>query len=301
VYAIIYEAVETAVIRPNNPDLPPPDDGAKDRATAMLGLRHRSPSTVRSFISKSLFILGWGEPLQPENSNSRSRRSDESTDTWVRRPVEVGGRQITNINRLDISPTQPADTRTGVPAPPSPSISEGSQHNDDPRIRITSREGTVEMEVRLPPRVLSSHTEVAEPESTRLHDVTSPAYEPIAKPYHRVTQLSTEPALMIGAICKAQLVGWATVPLRLVTFRLVAGHFLRGHQDRYAGSSLLSPYGIFTSVHNGHRLQWRSTGLLLSRLVLCGALEIAIDLGLWSVQWVVVTWFGRKHFGWGSL
>src|SRR5207247_2190604 len=59
IYDVVYEAIESTIIHPTNPDLLAPDDGTKNRA-AILGLREKSPSLIRNTIRKFLAALGWG-------------------------------------------------------------------------------------------------------------------------------------------------------------------------------------------------------------------------------------------------
>ncbi|KAF2788381.1 hypothetical protein K505DRAFT_255683 [Melanomma pulvis-pyrius CBS 109.77] len=314
IYAAIQEATDTTIIHPNNPDLMPPDDGIKYRAAAMVGPRKKSPSVIRNTINNILVAIGWGTVPSSEATDGQPSQAIPTTGVEVPQNLEVGGRQVTNINRLQLPLAHPSSSSdvnglivpfnlsgevVSLPTPPSPTASEASQDDSDPRIRITSREGIVEMEVRLPPHVLATHADISgtTPGSPNQRNIASPI--PVGnaetQTYHRVTQLSTEPSQMIGAIFKSQIVGWATMPLRLVTLRLVAGHFVASNPGHIALRHVLAP---LPSVHD-----WslRSVGLLLSRVALCGAVEVAIDLGLWGIQWMVVQWMGKSFFGWGTL
>jgi hypothetical protein len=100
---------------------------------------------------------------------------------------------------------------------------------------------------------------------------------------------------MIGAICKSQIVGWVTIPLKLLTLRLVVTHFIASNPGHIASQRLFDP------LPRLHDLNVRSIGLLFSRIALCGLLEITIDLTLWGIQYIAVTWAGQSLFGWGAL
>lgn len=293
-----------------------PEEGNRERTTAILGLRKKSPKSVQKAIAKCLEFIGWGDP---DTLYSRSQPHDpQNNDT-----IEVFGRQVTDVNRLQIAgvlqesliePEGEATETITVPisslseverfSPPSspplsPTASHPSHNDGDPRIRITTRGDLVEMEVRLPPHVLSSHTEIAGsgPPTPVQRDIASstPIRSPGMLPYHRVTQLSLEPSSMISSICKAQIVSLVSLPLKLVTLRLVASHYLAHRPDFAASRSVLSAF------LQPSELDWKSTGALVSRLALCGTLELAIDLTLWCCQYWTVSWLGTQVFDWGTL
>jgi hypothetical protein len=310
VYSAIFEAVESFIIRPDNADIESPDALSKDRATSILGLQRRSPPLVRSAINKLLMFLGWCEPdVVPGTSLAPSVANAEQD-------VEVAGTRITDlapieipVSRTDRQTTDGAnDSTVTVPidflddlmrptTPPTPTTSDHDEN--DPRIRITSREGIVEMEVRLPPRVISSHSELLDlpPTSSSHNHLASRNTHSRASPpsHHRVTQLSTEPSQMIGAIVKSQLVGWAVLPFKLVVLRLVAFHYLASQKDHGVALRFVEPFP------NLNDLSLRSIGIGMSRVALCSALELAIDLSLWSVQYLAVTTVGKTIFDWGAL
>ncbi|KAF2109084.1 hypothetical protein BDV96DRAFT_503666 [Lophiotrema nucula] len=318
-YAAIYEAIESTVLRPENPDLISPDDGVKDRANAILGLRRKSPLLLRISINRMLVALGWGRPFPHSETREQlirlARRAQDLPDRIDLDPEQVtDGRQhelpIADHESLTILGYEPSAAPAlslphgGIPAA-SPTASEASQNGDDPRIRITSREGIVEMEVRLPPHVLSTHTEVADVYSEHQDEdgVAAPAPVPErdATYYHRVTQLSTEPAQMIGAICKAQLLVWAVLPLKLVALRLIASHYLANASSNM-GNAAVEPYrSIPPPFGTLNSLSLRSIGTFMSRVALSSALGFAVDLTLWGCQWAAVTWMGKQFFGWGTL
>lgn len=313
VYSAIFEAVEAFVIRPDNADIESPDAISKDRATSILGLQRRSPPLVRSVIHKLLVFLGWCEPH--EESEAGQKPSPDFVIS-ADQNVEVAGAQLTGLAPLHIpvsrterpvtdgandnAVTIPVEVADDLLRPVSPHTPTMSDHDDnDPRIRITSREGIVEMEVRLPPRVISSHTEVLDVQSAATsHGHVASRRHPhhtAGRPHHRVTQLSTEPSQMIGAIIKAQLVGLAVVPFKLVVLRLVAAHYLTGKQHNGLAPRYVEPVPSLSD------LTFASVGTGISRLALCAALELAIDLSLWSAQHLAVTTIGKNVFGWGTL
>lgn len=324
-YAAISDPIEDVIIHPDNPDIPGSHDSSRNHTTTtILGLRMRSPLLIRSAITKLLSFVGWAQPdcLEVPEQEPTNHPLQEP-DVHNGQTIEVGESRVTDISRLDLPPAnaeawvEPGTMEEhslgsaigslgGVqappspPLPPSPTASQASRNgDDDPRIRITSREGIVEMEVRLPPRVLSTHTEIigSGPPTPSQHDPTSPG--PVPTPdmrmYHRVTQLSTEPSQMIGAICKAQIVTWTTLPLKLVTLRLVASHYLAGQHGFFGRHSVLDVVGPLSD------LSWPSLGTRMSRIALCGALELAFDFTLWGCQYLTVTWVGTNAFGWGNL
>jgi hypothetical protein len=316
--ACVYEAVETAIIRPDMPDMPSRDVNGKDRALTVLGLRRESPPLIRNAIHRLLAMLGWARPSSP--LNTRRRRAMELATAITSnnsQTIEVGGTQVTNATLLNLPVLQSQDQPATEPldadvitipidafedlirsTTPPGSPTESEQNENDPRIRITSREGIVEMEVRLPPRILSTHTDVAEASGSLQDDAAAESRNRARSTghvYHRVTQLSCEPAQMVSAIVRAQLVGLAMLPFRMVTLRMIASHYLAS-QGRYAGSSrIVSRLGLDGDT------SWRNLGGQLSRVALCGALELAIDLGLWGLQYLAITKFGQSIFGWGTL
>lgn len=100
---------------------------------------------------------------------------------------------------------------------------------------------------------------------------------------------------MISAMVRAQLVGLAMLPVRLVTLRMIASHYLAS-QGRLAG-----PLRIVSSLDLSSDLSWHDMSTQFSRVALCGGLEMTIDLGLWGLQYLAITKFGRRLFGWGAL
>ncbi|KAF1845662.1 uncharacterized protein K460DRAFT_405905 [Cucurbitaria berberidis CBS 394.84] len=321
VYAAIYEAVETSIIHPNHADMQSRDAGTKDRATAILGLRRQSPPLIRDSINRLLLVLGWGQPLGSEGTGrEQANESAHTIDSAEGRMLDVGGTSVTNVTPLELAVAQtqallsvessdmervaiPMDAleemvrSTTPPAtPPSPTGLISDQEDNDPRIRITNREGIVEMEVRLPPRILSSHTEVADSFASlsNRRAIASRNAGPNRR-HHRVSQLSSEPAQMISAVVKAQMVGLALLPIRFVVLRLMASHYAASPAG-YAGVrrsvERLPSVGDFS---------WRCIGMQISRIALCGALELSIDLGLWGLQYLAITQVGKSIFGWGTL
>lgn len=313
IYSAIFEAVESSIIRPDNADMESRDAVNRDRAASILGLQRKSPPLIRKAIHKLLVFLGWSEPSAL--GETEWKPFVETTLSEERR-IESGGTQVVDLMPLHVPvpgtnrvepdggdeavvtvPAQVIDDSIRPTTPPTPTVSDND--DNDPRIRITSREGIVEMEVRLPPRVISSHTEVlnAQPTLPRQNRGTSRANyrQSASRPHHRVTQLSTEPAQMIGAIVKAQLVGLAVLPFKLVVLRLVASHYVASQAQSGVVPRFVEP------VLAVHDLSLRSVGTGLSRLALCAAFELAIDLSLWSAQYLAVTTVGTRVFGWGKL
>jgi hypothetical protein len=335
VYTVISEAIDTSVLRPKHPDFLPHDSEVKDQAAGGTGMRQKSPAWIRNSLNKMLVLIGWGEPLlvdashhaRPPRPESMSQLGESLPNDGMngQQVLEIGGRTVENLEPLNIPPvTSEAqilpfhldDSTIVRPVTPSnhhdlasqhsPNASQSpSQDGNDPRIRIMSRGGIVEMEVRLPGQVISSHTEVAGDlaPTPNEHNVATPGpAEGVVSPtYHRVTQLSTVPAQRIGLICKAQMVGWVMLPLKIITLRLVASHYLARHGETAALSNKVPVNWIPGPVANFRDLDLRSAGILISRFALCGALEVAIDLTLWGCQWVAITFVGKKHFSWGKL
>lgn len=321
VYAIINSPIETTILRPNNPDIISPEDGNRERTTSILGLRKESPKIVRNAIAKFIGFIGWGEA--DSTASQSSLIPSQVYGLQNGNIMEPGGRRASNVNGLQVpgvlqsSFIEPENEGSGtitVPinslseaapysphhSPPlSPTASQTSHNDGDPRIRITTRGDLIEMEVRLPLQVLSSHTEVAGsgPSTPVPQDTASPTptRSPGVLPYHRVTQLSSEPSSMIGSICKAQMVRLVSLPLKLVTLRLVASHYLAGRQE-FAG-----PRSVLGAFVQPGKVDLTSTVALVTRLALCGMLELAIDLTLWGCQYWTVLRLGTRVFDWGAL
>lgn len=314
IYSAIFEAIETFIIRPDNADIESPDAISKDRATSILGLQRRSPLLIRNAINRMLVLLGWAEPSVLDEAERISLDSLSGSG----QSIEVAGAQVTDLTPVNIPVSRtdrpataganddpqpvtiPADIAERPLRPATPPTPPASDNGDnDPRIRITSREGIVEMEVRLPPRVISSHTEIldARPGSSSRHRVASQRNDRHAmnRRHHRVTQLSTEPSQMIGAIVKAQLVGLAVLPFKLVVLRLVASHYLASRDHSGSIPRFVEPFPSSSGM------SLRSLGIGMSRVALCAAFELAIDLSLWSAQYLAVVTTGKKIFDWGTL
>jgi hypothetical protein len=305
VYATINEAVDASVICPDNPDIISPEASDKYRMITTLGLRRESPPVARSAIRKFMLFLGWGASF-PESAQPLGLVEGQT--------VEIGSDTVTNVTPLDLTVAQAqgghateildvdvlamqdtaVDSSERPTTPVTPLASVLQFDNDDPRIRITSREGVVEMEVRLPPHVLSTHTEVADagaPSETR-RDETLARDD---RPHHRVSQLSLESSEKISAIVKTQLTGLALLPFKVIILRLVASHYLACSGGDANTSRIVVPMSRLRD------LSWRSVGVQVSRLALCSVLQVAIDLGIWGVQYVISLNIGKGLFGWGSL
>lgn len=320
--ACIHEAVELSMIHPNDGDTYSRDAGGNHRISKITSLRQQSPSLIRNLIRRLLTGLGWGQPLGPaKDGREPSNEPTQSLESNDEQILGVGGTRIIDLTALALplaqtsdlplpelssmdvitTPIDRIDDMVRPTTPPTPTASTPGQEDNDPRIRITSREGIVEMEVRLPPRILSSHTEAAlAPTSSpnrRATDQRNMINPPStsSRPYHRISQLSSEPTHMIGAVVKAQLVGIAMLPIRVVVLRAVAAHFLANH-ERCMGR--LRVARLLPSLSD---MTWRSIGIQISRVALCGMLELTIDLGLWGLQYLAITRIGQRIFGWGTF
>jgi hypothetical protein len=305
VYATINEAVDASVICPDNPDIVSPEASDKHRMITTLGLRRRSPPLVRRAITQFMLFLGWGASF-PESA--------QPLDLVEGQTVEMGSTTVTNVAPLDLTVAQAqgghtteildvdvlatqataVDSSERPTTPVTPLASVLHFDDDDPRIRITSREGVVEMEVRLPSHVLSTHTEIDDAMAPfeNHQDEALPRGD---RTHHRVSQLSLESSEKISAIVKTQLTGLALLPFKVIMLRLVASHYLA----RSGGDANTSR--IVVPMPRLRDLTWRSVGVQVSRLALCSALQVAIDLGIWGVQYVISLNIGKGFFGWGTL
>jgi hypothetical protein len=317
IHVCIHEPISSSIIRPDKPDIPSREVIHKIRADTTRDLRQPSPPWIRHAINNMLALLGWAP--RPGSDQNRIIKSSGTSDPRDGQTIEVGSTQVTNVSQLDLPVVQTEDHPTTEPLEPdvitvpidaveemiratTPPTTPGAglDHDEnDPRIRITSRSGVIQMEVRLPPRVLSTHTELVDAlDPSSVQTATALRNEPRDSrnsPYHRVTQLSREPAQMLSKLVRTQVIGLAMLPIKMVTLRLIASHYL-ATQGRYAGlHRIVSPLGF------SNNFSWRFVGTQLSRVALCGALEIAIDLGLWGLQYCTITKFGTSLFGWGTL
>jgi hypothetical protein len=312
-YAAINEAVESSVVRPDNPDIASPDADNRHRVTTILGFRQRSPPLARKAIRRLMMVLGWAGPDKPDTADGyESSQSILQIESMEGQTIDVGGTTIANVTPLELEVAQmqesdasemPQVNGVAMPitevddldrpqTPLTPLVS--ALQDDDPRIRITSREGIVEMEVRLPPRILSTHTEVIDAHDTpqiQRHDMLPRS----DRPCHRVSQLSLESSDKISAIVKTQLIGLAVLPIKIVALRLVAAHYLASHGGDLGHPRVVVPWPSLKD------LSWRSIGIQTSRVALCGVLHIAVDLGLWGFQYAISLNVGKRLFGWGAL
>ena len=327
-YGAINEAVQSSIIQPDNPDGQSRDEVFETRASLVLGLRKQSPWFLRSPIKLLLASLGWANRDTHTNSPSQQDRhadTDEgfqagfdfseefeamdSTQSQTTRPTPAEQGVLEGGESIAPQPPQsPADAAVRPVSPISATASIEGDHEDDdarvgPQVRITDREGVVQMEVRLPPQLwldvtgnvpsntLNSNGEDVSSRVGHNQRGTAPSL------YH-VTHLSSEPANMLGEAVKAQLVTWAILPLKLITLRLIASHYLANHPSALGALRGRRVQGVSGDLR---QLSLRSAGIFLSRIALCGALELALDLGLWGVQVAAVSWTGTRYFGWGSL
>jgi hypothetical protein len=315
VYAAINEAVDESIICPDNPDIVSPEAGDKHRLQTAMGLRRPSPPLVRKAIEWLMLALGWGTSTEPVESTSQVTLGHvQPLDLIEGQAIDVAGTTVTNVAPLELNVARPSDNHAteGSGAnistvqvemtndlerpvtPGSPLASVPHYDDDDPRIRITNREGIVEMEVRLPPHILSTHTEVADALAS-VQVRSAEALTRPSRPNHRVSKLSLAPSDKISGIVKTQLVGLIVLPIRLVVLRMVASHYLASIGGNTGLSRVVIPLPRFGD------LSWRSIGTQVSRLALCSALQISIDLGLWGVQYVLSVSIGKSLFGWGTL
>lgn len=329
VYACIHEVVESSIIRPDNADIERRDASKDQTSASILGLRQRSPPVIRKGINKLLTFIGWGWPLASGTTESEESAGLEQTREFDEgQTFNVGDTRVTNITPLDLlvvrTEAEPQNEAQPEPqneaqiemsleevievaidaveepsrptSPFTPTASIADPEDNDPRIRITNREGIVEMEVRLPPRILSSHTEAADALDSLQRDATlhREAAASARRSHHRVTRLSSEPAHLISAMVRAQIVNLSMLPIRIVALRLVASHFVAGQE----GQNVLRAIRPLPSLSG---LSWRSVGQQVSRIALCSALELAIDVGLWGLQCITISKIGRRVFGWGTL
>ncbi|KAF2645457.1 hypothetical protein P280DRAFT_417228 [Massarina eburnea CBS 473.64] len=307
----ILKASRQAIVHPDNPDFLSHNHGNETSA------KNRSSSLLQLAMKRLTAMLGWGQTApvdeQPGQTQQQQQQHETSGDEQT---IEINGSEVINLSRLEIpllhapsvvapegslsvgslSDVLPPPTPSLAPA--SPTASQTSQSDDnDPRIRITSREGIVEMEVRLPSHVLTQHTEMVTsgPSSPSHHDVGSPNPSRTTAPpvRHRVTQLSLESSYLLASICSRQIENLALLPLQWVGLRLVGLHYLARHDGSMG--RVLKPFpslGDFT---------WSSLGAQASRIALCSALEFAVDLGVWGCSYMAITRTGTSMFGWGRL
>ncbi|KAF2201857.1 hypothetical protein GQ43DRAFT_414941 [Delitschia confertaspora ATCC 74209] len=306
VYATISEAVESSMITQPHPDRP----------KLASRTRRRSPLYMRNVINLLLCKLGWGQPFQVKTSGHNQGEQALTPDLVEPTPgqaAEVGELQINGLTPLyipsatetqvvlgDGTPTRPStpilsshpllEAQLEFTSPISQDHHTSNQDEDEPSIRITSREGDVHhLEVRLPARFLARH------------DRSSFLFQK-ERSTHRVTQLSSEPAQMLSAMVKAQIVTWVTLPLKIITLRLIAEHYLAGQSPGASGLGrrAIRPWA-FGGPGGMNQISMRDVGVFISRVVLSGSIETVIDLGLWGCQWAVVTWIGQRYFCWGRI
>lgn len=279
-YRRIHDAIETSVLRPDNPDMVFHDPSSRRTSP--------TPSALQKIISKVMAVIGWGKPIRKEDATESQPPDVQPVD--AQQTGNDGDSTAIDTNRIEpstrtVTGTQESDT--GWPL--SPTVSNTSHDANDPRIRITSRGGIVEMEVQLPSRVISSYAETMEssPDSGNFGPLPSATQRP--QTFHRVTALSNRPAASLSAMLSVHLVELVLLPLKFLTVRSIATYSL-------AGPRPLSTSPVFPNEWN-----LGSFCIFMSRLGMCGALELAIHLGVWGLEWVAVTQSGRMLFGYGDL
>jgi hypothetical protein len=315
VYGLINEAVDASVICPDNPDIVSASADDKHRIMTVLGLRRRSPPLVRNLIEKLMIVLGWGTPSKAGKAESYHFSEIAAPHNLAEgQTIDVGDTTVTDVTPLEVAtartpshhateeldvdvlavPVIAVDELERPTTPLTPLALRPQYDDDDPRIRITSREDVVEMEVRLPQHILSAHTEVADALASSQNQRDN-ALARRHRPHHRVSHLSLEASDKISVILKTHLVGLAVLPLKLVALRLVASHYLFSHGGDANPSRVVVPLARF------NELSWSSIGVQVSRLALCSMLHLAVDLGLWGAQYATSLYIGTSLFGWGTL
>ncbi|KAF1920081.1 hypothetical protein BDU57DRAFT_533896 [Ampelomyces quisqualis] len=317
VYATISEAVDASVTCPDNPDIVSPEAGNKHGLLTTLGFGRPSPPLIRKAVARLMLALGWSATTKPVESRNISQVAFghvQSLSLVEGQTIDVGGTAVTNVTPLELNVARPPnqhdteDSEANMSTvqvemvhdlerpvtPGSPLASAPQYDDDDPRIRITNREGIVEMEVRLPPHILSTHTEV--------HDALASAQghqdEGLtrrSRRNHRVSKLSLALSDKISGIVKTQLVGLIVLPVRLVVLRMVASHYLCS----VGGNTSLSR--VVVRLPRCGDSSWRWIGVQVSRVALCSAVQMAVDVGLWGVQYMLSVSIGKAFFGWGTL
>ncbi|KAF2280903.1 uncharacterized protein EI97DRAFT_497634 [Westerdykella ornata] len=115
----------------------------------------------------------------------------------------------------------------------------------------------------------------------------------------RITPLSMLPASTAVTIC-AKFVGrLAELPLDVVMYRLVAGHYLLA-PGGHVSSTRLGRYRLLDPLAELRSMDMRWACTLLSRLVFFEGVGLAIEFGLFFFQWGLSTYVGKKYFGWGD-
>jgi hypothetical protein len=311
IHAIVSSAVDACIIRPDNPHGASPDAESTQRTYKVLGLRQQPPRLIQNAVSKLLLMLGWAAPRTSDDADdTRQAITEYQPDSTEPQTIDVAGTTVTNAIPLQLPVAQPPEQQlveaneiniavNALARPSSPESPIVRQNDSDPRIRITRRDGIVEMEVRLPPRVVSTHSEVTEaPLVSQSQPSGRSRHEALKfgdQLYYRVTALSVEPSEMAGTIVKSQVVALVVLPLKMIAFRLIASHYLA----RQGGHA--NPLRSVKTWSTLSDLSWRSFGTQVSHLALCTALEVAIDFGLWGLHYVTTVRIGTSLSGWGRL
>lgn len=317
VLGCIHEAIQSCIIRPYDAFWQYETVDSKSRAF-FPGLQDRVPSSVRTTLRRVLAAVGWAYPLPKKRTENDTRSNQDTSTLQGNHILDVGPNRVSNVAPLPVNTSRtqqtdeaevPSENVITVPldsidemirpaTPPSPRASPVAQDDNDPRIRITNRGGVVEMEVRLPPRILSSYTELESQVVSSDFEDTHPQNRPPPGgdvKCQRVTHLSATPASSLGMTVDFHIAGFVLIPVKFVMLRLITSHFLSthgNHIDRSSGMRLLPRLAD---------LSWRSVGVQVTRIALCHMLDFTIGLGVWGLQYVAITKLGISSFGWGSL
>lgn len=271
-------AIERTIFCPEDPG---------DEMAADITFDSQPPSLVihtgTKLLAKLFTTLGWGRPFES--------RYNPISQWRFYRSSEVGTGRITNLNRLDIpaahSAVRPITTGT----------TGSSQDDVEPIPRAPSSPGNEGVMEAFPeqnaPSLTSSTDEVDSPTSPERRVASPHLIEAVSPMCYRVTSLAKGPTDMLRLITQEQLVRWTLLPIQIVVIRLIASHYLRSQGKRVLYPNRLLFVGM-------HRQGLRSIGIMLSRVALCSALEVAFKLGLWGCQWAVTRFVGRKWFSWGK-
>jgi hypothetical protein len=120
---------------------------------------------------------------------------------------------------------------------------------------------------------------------------------PVPPARYRLTSLSMGPSRELANRCANIISRWATLPLGIFTGRLIVNHFLANS----GRSSTGSPYGILDPLTELHKGNFATISVLVSRVLLCEAIRIAILLGLSGCRLAVTRYIGAGFCGWGTL
>jgi hypothetical protein len=259
---------------------------AQDKPTGLWGVRATLGAAMENAITWIVVGLGWGTRPEPICT------SQMDIEPPALQTFEVGGTRITDIQPLEIPvarPESPVDSASPV----------GYRSTDREAIEAADGfTGAATSAWIAPERDRPAELEVTGASSdTEIVDNVDPTSTPYA--YRRPSMLSIGPASGAALIFEEELSWWATLPLEILATRLIASHYLAGHGNRSSSSSPLYP--VLDPLAEFRSLDFRSISVLLYRQALCGAVGVAIRLGLWGCEYLAVTYIGKKYFRWGTL